>query len=67
MEITYVSGEMTTVPFNALVADDSSPGITEHGFFEVIVPVSGKIASILVTDETRRTIFAHIDGSKVLP
>jgi hypothetical protein len=64
VEITYVSGEVTTVPFDALVADDSSPGITEHGFFEVIIPVSGKIASILITDETRRTIFARIDGSK---
>ncbi len=67
VEITYVSGEVTTVPFDALVADDSSPGITEHGFFEVIVPVSGKIASILITDETRRAIFARIDGSKILP
>ncbi len=63
--ITYASGKVTTVPFDALVADDSSPGITEHGFFEVTIPVSGKIASILITDETRRTIFARIDGSEI--
>ena len=66
VEIIYVSGEVITVPFDALVAGDSSPGITEHGFFEVTVPVSGKIASILITDATRRTIFARIDGSEIL-
>jgi hypothetical protein len=65
VEINYVSGEVTITPFDALVADDSSPGRTEHGFFEVIVPVSGKIASIRITDETRRTIFAVIDSSKI--
>lgn len=67
VQINYVSGEFTTVPFDAIVADDSSPGITTHGFFEVIVPVSGKIASILITDATRRTVFARFDGSKVVP
>jgi len=66
VEIIYVSGEVITVPFDALVAGDSSPGITQHGFFEVTVPVSGKIASILITDATRRTIFARIDGSEIL-
>jgi hypothetical protein len=65
VEITYASGEVTTVSFDALVADDSSPGITKHGFFEVTVPVSGKIASILITDRIRRTIFARIDGSEI--
>src|SRR5438105_1315032 len=41
VEVTYVNGKMTTVPFDALVADDS--GATRYGFFEVVVPVSGEI------------------------
>lgn len=67
VEFTYASGKVTIVPFDALVADDSSPGMIRHGFFEVIVSVSSKIASILVTDANRRTVFARVKGSEVLP
>ena len=60
-EITSATGAVVTRPFNARVADDSFPGITQHGFFEVSVPVSGTIVSIFITDATRTKVFAHID------
>lgn len=63
--VTYVSGDVTTLPFDALIADDA--GNTRHGFFEVVIPLQGEIASIQITDADRQTIFAHIDGSDILP
>ena len=63
--VTYRTGKVTKVPFDALVADDSYPGRVRHGFFEVIVPVRGEISFILVTDAGGRRVFARIDGSEI--
>jgi hypothetical protein len=65
VEVMYVTGQSVTVPFDALVADDS--GRTSHGFFEVVVPVHGQIASIRITDASRQRTFARIDGSEIQP
>jgi hypothetical protein len=65
VEVMYVTGQSVTVPFDALVADDS--GRTSHGFFEVVVPVHGEIASIRITDASRQRTFARIDGSEIQP
>lgn len=67
VRVTYVTGKVTTVPFDALVADDSDPGVISHGFFEVVVPVSGEIASIRITDASGEITFALIDGSEIRP
>jgi hypothetical protein len=64
VKLTFISGTVMTVPFDALVADDV--GRTAHGFFEVVIPVSGGIASICITDMSGQKTFACIDGTKVL-
>lgn len=64
VKIIYVTGDKTTVPFDALVADDA--GRTQHGFFEVVVPVIGEIETILVSDASGEKTFARIVGSEIL-
>jgi hypothetical protein len=64
VRVTFVSGNVTTVPFDALIADDA--GQIAHGFFEVIIPVSGGIVSIWITDPSGQKIFASVDGSKIV-
>lgn len=66
-EVASAMGEVTTVSYDALVADDSFPGITQHGLFEVTVPVNDKIASIFISDATRSKVFARIDVQAGLP
>jgi hypothetical protein len=63
--VTNASGRVTRVRFDALVSDDGSPGGTRHGFFEVVVPVQGKIASVCITDADRRKTFACVEGSEI--
>ncbi len=63
--VTYASGEVTTVPFDALISDDA--GRTYHGFFEITIPVSGTIASLEITDASGGKVFAHVAGSEILP
>ncbi len=64
VKVTFMSGMVTTAPFDALVADDA--GHTAHGFFEIVIPVSDDIRSICITDANGRKIFACVDGSEVL-
>jgi hypothetical protein len=64
VRVTFVSGNVTTVPFDALIADDA--GRIAHGFFEVIIPVSGGIASIRITDASGGKTFARVDGLQIL-
>ena len=63
--VTEMSGQVVTVKFDALVADDSENDVTEHGFFEVFVPVKGPIASVIITDGTGGKVFARIAGSEI--
>lgn len=65
VKVIYVAGDVTSVWFDALVADDA--GRTQHGFFEVTVPLSGKIDYILITDATGVRIFARINASEIIP
>jgi hypothetical protein len=65
VKVEYTNGEATIVPFDALVADDA--GRTWHGFFEVTVPLKGKIASIRITDTSGRKQFALIKASEIQP
>lgn len=48
LEVTFADGSVTRVPFDALIADDSGSGTTEHGFFEVSAPVDGEIVDARV-------------------
>jgi len=64
VRVAFASGRITTVPFDALVADDA--GRMAHGFFEVTVPVSGEVTSICVTDESGSKTFACVSGAKDL-
>jgi hypothetical protein len=64
VRVTFVSGDVTTVPFDALVADDA--GRTARGFFEVIIPVSDGIASIRITDASGGKTFAVVEGRQIL-
>jgi hypothetical protein len=62
--VTYVTGDSTVIPFDALIADDA--GHTVHGFFEVTVPITGEIKSISITDAANAKTFVVIDGAQVL-
>jgi hypothetical protein len=62
--VSYTDGKVTRVPFDALVADDS--GVTTHGFFEVVIPVCGKIATIRIIDSGGQKTFAQVAGSQIL-
>lgn len=65
VQVFFRNGEVTTVPFDALVADDA--GRTQHGFFEVTVPVSSEIDYILITDAIGVKTFARINASDIIP
>jgi hypothetical protein len=64
VRVTFASGDVTTVPFDALIADDA--GRIAYGFFEVIIPVSGGIALIRITDTSGGKTFARVDGFQIL-
>lgn len=64
VKVAYETKVVTTVPFDALVADDA--GHTVHGFFEVEVPVSAKVDFILITDASGERTFARVNGSEIL-
>lgn len=66
-EVTGVNGRVTSVPFDALIADDSNPGVVRHGFFTVVVSVCGEVATIRITDATGETVFGQMNGSDILP
>jgi len=65
VEVRYTTGQTSVVPFDAIVADDSAQGITQHGFFEVALPVMGPIASVLIMNTDRTKTFGRIDGSDI--
>lgn len=67
VEVGYVNGEVILVPFNALIADDSSPGATRYGFFEVTVPVSGEIRAVRITDSSGQHIYGEVDATELRP
>lgn len=57
-----------TVPFNPYVADDgekNAPAV--FGFFEVMVPVSGVVRSISITDIGGTRTFGAIEGGQQAP
>ncbi len=64
VKVTYTTGEVSTIPFDAFVADDA--GRTVHGFFEVNVPVNGQIDFILITNASGDKTFARISASEIL-
>lgn len=57
----------TVVPFNPYVADDASKSISVPGFFEVMVPVSGAVRSIAITDLGGGRTFGSIEGGQQPP
>jgi hypothetical protein len=65
VKVFFKNWEVTTIPFDALVADDA--GRTQHGFFEVTVPVNDEIDYILITDAIGEKTFAHINASDIIP
>jgi hypothetical protein len=65
VKVFFTNEEVTMVPFEALVADDA--GRTQHGFFEVTVPLRGEIDHILITDAMGAKIFARVDASEIIP
>ena len=65
VKVFFTNGEVTIVPFDALVADDA--GRTQHGFFEVTVPVRSEIDYILITDAMGVKMFARIEASEIIP
>ncbi len=64
-KVVLMNRQVTTVPFDALVADDA--GRTQYGFFEVTVPVRGDIDYILITDAAGVKTFARIGASEIVP
>ena len=67
MKVAFTNGDVTIVPFDALVADDSSPGQTRYGFFEVEVPLRGNVDFVLITDSSGEKTFARVEGSEIRP
>ncbi len=64
VRILYVTGRVTSVPFDALVADDA--GRTRYGFFAVTVPIHGEIDSIRISDSSGKKTFAVILARQIL-
>ena len=57
VEITEVTGRVTTIPINPRVADDPSKGEEEMpGFFEVMTPIPGEVATLKVRNITGATV-----------
>lgn len=48
--VRYRSGEEASFPFDALIADDSPGSTTQHGFFEVAVPLRPGASSVVIRD-----------------
>lgn len=64
VKVVFETAQVTTVPFDALIADDA--GHTVHGFFEVEVPVRSNPDYILITDARGERTFARVNGSDIL-
>ena len=64
VRVTFASGEITVIPFDALVAADDQHG-TRHGFFEVVVPIRGTVRTIRITDATGEKVFAHLTEADI--
>ena len=62
VRVEYENGGETLVPFDALVSDDA--GRTRHGFFEVIVPLTGEPKSVRITDASGRKEFSHVKATE---
>lgn len=67
VEVTSVTGVVIIVPFDALVANDANPGVTNYGFFEVVVPVREAVAVVRISDGSGAKTFARIDGAAIVP
>ena len=65
--VVTATGGQIAIPFNAYVADDESKGAAVPGFFEVMVPVSGPIRSIAITDLGGSRSFGAIEGGQQAP
>jgi hypothetical protein len=60
-ELRTTTGRTTRVPFNATVGDDQEPGVhTKNGFFEVMVPVSGELSRLRITDRSGSRTFGQL-------
>jgi hypothetical protein len=69
VEVRGETGQVARVPFDARVADDPSRG-PEHevfGFFEVMVPFTGQVRSVRITDRTGKMTFGAIERSQTPP
>ena len=65
--IVQTSAGTQRVPFDAGVRDDPSREIETFGFFEVMVPATGAITSLQVTNSTGRQVVRKLVRSKVPP
>jgi hypothetical protein len=63
--VVYADKSRMSFPFDALISSDAPNG-TQHGFFEVEIPVSGTIDVVLITDDTQQTMFAEIQGTDII-
>jgi hypothetical protein len=58
-------GTLLTVPFDTRVGNDA--GAERRGFFEVIVPLSGQVSSIAITNRSGRQTFETRRRPKLAP
>jgi hypothetical protein len=58
-------GTVVSVPFEPRIGNDA--GAERSGFFEVIVPLSGQVSSLQITDRTGRRSFAKLSRQKAAP
>ena len=66
VRVSTAAGQVA-VPFHPYVADDASKGAASPGFFEVMVPVSGPVRAIAITDIGGSRTFGAIESGQQPP
>jgi hypothetical protein len=64
VNVNYLTGDPRSFAFDALVADDS--GVSQHGFFEVVVPEDRPIQTITIEDTASGRTLATMKGSDIV-
>jgi hypothetical protein len=57
-EVVLANGGTVHLAFDALIADDA--GRTQHGFFELTIPVSGQVARVRLIDAASGKVLADV-------
>ena len=65
--IVRTSAGVQKVAFQPQVQDDPEREVTSFGFFELMVPASGVVSEVRISDRSGRQIYGRLIRSKALP